>query len=83
MGEVQRLYIESNGAFPLMKKSKDFPSLSVVPVNDKPFEESVLEYTKEMCSCTFCGLTKKINKELHECTNFGNNDWKASILENE
>lgn len=81
MGEVQRLYIENNGAFTLMKNDGRSPGLSIIPKYDKEFEQSEMKHIKDTCSCTICGYTQKLNEGLEKCNNCGNNDWEQAVVE--
>lgn len=54
LGEVKRLYMESSGAFSLVKLDDPVPGLSVIPENDKDFWAAE-ERCIDVYVCTNCG----------------------------
>lgn len=54
LGEVKRLYMESSGAFSLVKLDDPVPGLSVIPVNDKDYWAAE-ERCNDVYVCTNCG----------------------------
>lgn len=54
LGVVQRLYLESNGGFSLIKREKIGPGLSTIPFWDKDFYE-LLEKDEKVLACINCG----------------------------
>lgn len=54
LGQVRRLYMESSGAFSLVKYDKPQPGLSVIPAEDDDYWETH-EVCKEIYVCSNCG----------------------------
>jgi uncharacterized membrane protein YcaP (DUF421 family) len=54
LGEVKRLYMESSGAFSLVKLDEPIPGLSAIPVNDKDYWAAA-ERCNDVYVCTNCG----------------------------
>ncbi len=54
LGTVQRLYLESNGGFSLVKKDKPSPGLSTIPFWDKEFND-LQEKDDNVMACINCG----------------------------
>lgn len=78
LGEVERLYIEANGAFTLVKAKEPSRGLSVLPIQDKVFinECSFIEQHKV---CGFCGVDLAQKSELNSCDNCGKQEWKPAM----
>lgn len=86
MGEVKRLYMESSGAFSLVKYDEKQPGLSVIPESDQDYWES-----HELCEgiyvCSNCGnqaLTEHNTTKTHipekNCERCGTNRWEQAVI---
>lgn len=73
LGEVQRLYLEANGSFTILRKKDSLPGLCILPEWDTTFIEKVCTQTDTLiclhCGaqlpviqaepCTYCGSTSR------------------------
>jgi len=75
MGEVNRLYIEANGLFTLLKKDVHAAGLSVIPDWDQDMRNEQKKSPEKVC--TSCGNLKK--GESDPCSNCGQNRWEQAV----
>ena len=84
MGEVKRLYMESNGSFSLIENNRPKPGLMVLPEWDKEFIGEKLR-TTDITICKNCGVEKPAHlKHLNgdaKCENCGEKEWTKAVLE--
>lgn len=79
LGKVKRLYMESSGAFSLVKNDDPQPGLSIIP----PYDENYWE-DHERCEgiyvCENCGLRSEENKMSKQaCKNCKHTQWRAAV----
>jgi uncharacterized membrane protein YcaP (DUF421 family) len=77
LGEVQRLYMEGNGEFTLIKNDKPAPGLAVLPKTDEAFLKE-LKYNG-VYVCENCGLHKEKNSKQNICKNCQNEKWTIAV----
>lgn len=77
LGEVKRLYFQSNGSFALVKKEQPPPGLSILPLYDKAFFDGQKKSDEKVCSN--CGNYKK-NNASQTCSNCGKEEWVAAVV---
>jgi uncharacterized membrane protein YcaP (DUF421 family) len=79
LGQVTRLYLETNGSFSMVKATEPQPGLSIIPVFDTAFI-SEQKISKTVNVCENCGIRKGDNpSESEECKNCDNNKWVPAI----
>lgn len=76
LGEVKRLYFQSNGSFSLVKEEHPQQGLCILPLQDKEFCDEQPQSNEKVC-CR-CGTRKK-NSPSEACANCGNKEWVAAI----
>jgi len=86
LGEVKRLYMESSGAFSLVKKEEAEPGLSVIPEGDEDYWEPQ-EFCNGIYVCSNCGekvepQESPINHETSQstCKRCGSDAWEQAVL---
>jgi uncharacterized membrane protein YcaP (DUF421 family) len=84
IGEVKRLYIESNGSFSMIENENPKPGLMVLPEWDKEFIDEKLK-TTDITICKNCGVEKPSHlKHLNgeaKCENCGEKEWTKAVTE--
>ncbi|QXV63683.1 DUF421 domain-containing protein [Mucilaginibacter sp. 21P] len=78
LGEVERLYIEANGAFTLVKAKELSPGLSVLPIQDEAFVGEC-SFDEQHSVCGFCGLAPAQENKSSTCDNCGKQEWKPAM----
>jgi uncharacterized membrane protein YcaP (DUF421 family) len=85
LGEVKRLYMESSGAFSLVKYEETQPGLSVVPDGDEDYWESH-EVCTEIYVCSNCGNKSDsengmVKDQIQEksCEKCGEKAWEQAV----
>jgi uncharacterized membrane protein YcaP (DUF421 family) len=77
LGEVQRLYLEANGSFTLIRYPRPTSGLHVLPSSDEAFIiEQPVDDNKKVCS--YCGYNQT-NTLSTECPNCHQVDWVPAI----
>lgn len=81
LGKVQRLYLESNGGFSLLRNPNPKPGLSIIPDWDEEFAE--LQPTEEeVLACESCGkITEDTSQYDKPCKNCGQIGKQAATFE--
>lgn len=80
LGEVKRFYLETSGAFTLVKEEEPKPGLSIIPVYDKNYWQQN-EIKKDSLSCKRCGFTRSSSDNSeHICENCGHDQLERSVL---
>jgi uncharacterized membrane protein YcaP (DUF421 family) len=69
LGEVNRVYLEANGGFSIVKSESPRSGLSIIPKFDMEFEDE-LRIDKNKLVCERCGHEQKENNSA--CKNCGN-----------
>jgi uncharacterized membrane protein YcaP (DUF421 family) len=77
LGEVKRLYLESDGSFSLLRSQKETPGLCILPEWDKDFIGRLQIRHKEQV-CNTCGCPREDNAEL--CDNCQSQQWTACVV---
>jgi uncharacterized membrane protein YcaP (DUF421 family) len=77
LGEVERLYMEANGTFTIIKKDKPTPGLPVIPAIDSEF---LTEFKpSDVHVCHFCGKEKDTDNPNEKCSNCQNGEWVRAV----
>jgi uncharacterized membrane protein YcaP (DUF421 family) len=79
LGEVERLYMEANGAFTLIVTEKPTHGLSTLPPQDRDFIDQ-LQICKEYEVCGFCGKQHTPNDEDELCPNCYHKQWVNAVM---
>ena len=80
LGCVQRLYIEANGSFTLVKNPDPQPGLNIIPAWDKDFVNE-LKVT-DVIVCKNCGKRREEQDVNDTCSNCTSNEWDNAVIEN-
>lgn len=78
LGQVKRLYSESDGQFSLYKFKEAKPGFSVYPRKDETLPPDTKEDEEHMV-CGYCGFLLKHEEASDKCSNCENNDWVKAI----
>jgi len=84
LGMVNRLYIEANGMFSLVREKESQPGLSVLPDIDPEFVERKLNKTDQFVCC-HCGTVAKtlISTRRSACPNCKAIQWAPALIDAE
>jgi uncharacterized membrane protein YcaP (DUF421 family) len=74
LGQIKRLYFESNGSFTIVKQEASLPGLVILPEHDISFLER-LPKTEEIV-CGHCGHGRNKN---NTCSNCGEDKWEHAV----
>jgi uncharacterized membrane protein YcaP (DUF421 family) len=77
LGEVQRLYMEANGNFTLIKSTKPAPGLPVLPEQDQEFLKQLKP--NGILVCHICGMRNKTDNKHETCPNCKNAQWVVAV----
>jgi uncharacterized membrane protein YcaP (DUF421 family) len=80
LGAVERLYIEPDGSFSLVRGPDGRPGLSIVPAWDPTLAD---EQTRDprMRACACCGaLRSKEDRDDERCADCHKQDWKPAVV---
>ena len=84
LGLVQRVYMEANGAFTIVRNEQPKPGLMTLPKWDKNFISRKLEKT-DITICENCGQENLANSAglngSSECGNCGKNEWTKAVID--
>jgi len=79
MGTIKRFYMESSGAFTLVKNPEPVPGLPTLPEWDDELTQC-FEYAKDMQVCSYCALTQgQPFNESNPCPNCGKKVWATAV----
>jgi uncharacterized membrane protein YcaP (DUF421 family) len=78
LGAVDRVYIETNGAFSLMMAERARPGLSIVPEWDARLADE-LEYDESVRACALCGGTASGSDGHDSCHFCHGREWRAVV----
>jgi len=80
LGKVKRVYMESSGAFSLVKEEEGKPGLSVIPHHDHDYWVDI-ERSSDYSVCSNCGTLRddRIAK-YNECPGCGHQHWQKAVL---
>jgi len=77
LGEVQKLFIEANGNFTLIRTDKPKPGLAVLPDRDEAFINDLKP--NGIMVCHACGMRNDSGNTSKECPNCRQMDWVISV----
>jgi uncharacterized membrane protein YcaP (DUF421 family) len=77
LGAVERLYMEADGSFTLIKSPDPKPGLNILPAWDEDFVNE-LKFTNVVV-CNNCGNGKQ--ESDNTCTNCGNEEWDNAVID--
>ena len=78
LGAVERLYMEANGSFTMIKSPNPKPGLNIIPAWDEDFVNE-LKLT-EVLVCKNCGNEKQ--EIVNVCGNCASEEWEHAVLDN-
>jgi Predicted membrane protein len=76
LGEVQRMYIEANGSFTLIKSPQPQPGLCIIPEWDTDFTNEKQKHN-DLRVCGYCGSSKA--PHMQQCPNCDHHNWVAAV----
>jgi len=80
LGKVKRVYMESSGAFSLVKETEDKPGLSVIPHHDQDYWIEA-ERSNDYSVCCNCGMLRDDRSQQYtECPTCGHHDWQQAVV---
>jgi uncharacterized membrane protein YcaP (DUF421 family) len=77
LGEVQRLYMEANGAFTVIKTDKPKPGLPVLPESDVAFLKELKP--NGILVCHVCGKENASKRKDALCPNCHHQNWVVAV----
>lgn len=81
LGKVQRLYLESNGGFSLLRNPEPSLGLSIIPNWDREFAYRQVK-DNEVLACKSCGkITKDVSEYDKACSRCGKMGKEGAILD--
>jgi len=79
LGMVERMYMEANGTFTLIKRNEAQPGLSILPETDPEFAAE-FEMCNDILVCDSCGTKRqKDDNDNQQCPNCGEHSWKHAV----
>ena len=78
LGAVERLYLEADGSFTLIRNPEPKPGLNIIPAWDEDFVNE-LKFTNVMV-CKNCGNEKQETENA--CINCANEEWDSAVIDN-
>ncbi|WP_438025986.1 DUF421 domain-containing protein [Sorangium sp. So ce233] len=78
LGQVDRLHLEANGAFSLVKAKDERPGLSILPAWDEDAHREQQE-ARDARACSGCGLVVKRGEEPPACDRCGSSAWARAV----
>lgn len=84
LGEVKRLYMESSGAFSLVKNEEPVPGLSVIPDSDQDYWDPA-ERCPDIFVCSNCGNRSEEDssgsstRPQNKCDRCGSSTWEQAV----
>jgi uncharacterized membrane protein YcaP (DUF421 family)/DNA-directed RNA polymerase subunit RPC12/RpoP len=80
LGKVKRLYMESSGAFSIVKNEEAQPGLSIIPAFDDNYWEAQ-ERCEDIYVCANCGWRLDLQRNLDvNCSKCGKKEWVNAVL---
>ncbi len=80
LGDVQRAYMEANGAFTILKYPEKKPGLPIIPDWDTDFL-SELPKASGMFACAKCGaVMQEKEKPSKKCEGCGEQNWVEAVI---
>ena len=80
LGSVQRLYLEANGSFTLIRAPEAKPGLNILPAWDDEFIQE-LERT-DVLVCAMCGKEQGTEDIKGTCFNCSSTEWDQAVTDN-
>ncbi|HEY0055474.1 MAG TPA: YetF domain-containing protein [Pedobacter sp.] len=77
LGTVERLYMEADGSFTLIKNPEPKPGLNILPAWDEDFVNE-MKFTNVMV-CKNCGNEKQQSDNM--CTNCATEEWDNAVID--
>ncbi len=79
LGQVKRFYLESSGAFSIIKETDHKPGLSVIPLHDADYWEA--SQKTDVSVCKNCGRICNENiQQFLACQTCGKSEWQQAVL---
>ena len=78
LGEIKRLYMETNGKFSLYKSKEKKPGLMVLPKGDKDAVAQLKPHEGTLV-CEECGVIQAEESQVKECPACKSNNWKPAM----
>lgn len=78
LGAVERVYLEPNGAFTVLKRARPAPGLSVVPEFDEALHAEQPRETGCFV-CSLCGAIRAAHTADGSCDRCGTDNWTPAI----
>ncbi|MGK3968517.1 DUF421 domain-containing protein [Sorangium sp. So ce118] len=78
LGQVDRLHLEANGAFSLIKAKDERPGLSILPAWDEDAHRGQQE-APGVRACSGCGLVVGRGEEPPACDRCGSSEWARAV----
>jgi uncharacterized membrane protein YcaP (DUF421 family) len=80
LGQVKRMYLESSGAFSIVKDETEKPGLSVIPTDDQEYWQED-EKQQQIYVCGNCGAAPGSPELDHlVCSVCNKGDWETAVL---
>jgi uncharacterized membrane protein YcaP (DUF421 family) len=80
LGGVQRLYLEANGSFTLIRAPEAKPGLNILPAWDEDFIQE-LDRT-DVLVCALCGKEQGAEDIKGTCFNCNSTEWDHAVTDN-
>lgn len=78
LGQVDRLHLEANGAFSLIKAKEERPGLSILPAWDEDVHREQAE-AHDVRACSGCGLVVSRRDQPPACDRCGISAWVRAV----
>lgn len=79
LGQIKRVYQESNGNFSIYPREPIAPGYSILPKMDAQLSKEMQHATAdELQVCRHCGLVVK-SKKHEACSSCGHKDWESAV----
>jgi uncharacterized membrane protein YcaP (DUF421 family) len=79
LGELRRVYMETNGSFTIIPFDKAVPGLSILPGKDNELK-TLLEEEPGLKACGHCGQSCLVKPVSEACSHCHQQDWKPAVL---
>ncbi len=80
LGEAERVYMEMNGSFTVIKYPEPRPGLCILPDWDEDFRKE-MDWQEGQSVCCHCGkLEQKKPDARRECPECGHHEWEQAIM---
>lgn len=79
LGEIKRVYMETNGSFTIIKAQKPVAGLSVLPREDNELH-SLLEEDRSTVACSNCGKIYKKEEKPLTCEICNSAKWSPAVI---